>query len=142
MSLFVDGLDEGTADATGMQRQGEQRGTVDGKLRDLPDGAVKVLLYILQKLLNDKPIHFYEFVMLCRDPNHQVFTPAILTDLSADYSAFFDTPGRPGKHIRDVVLSCVKGDGIEMRIEFDSEERRDGPLRNAHVNPIGNHKGH
>ena len=84
----------------------------------LKNGAVEakplvaVTLMSLEHLINSDPIAFYELVMVCRDKDHKPF---------GDTREKLETSGlwqahepRPHESIRNVVLSAVTGDGLDM----------------------------
>jgi hypothetical protein len=72
---------------------------------------VKVTLLSLDHLIKDNPIGFYELVMKCRDPQHSIWgdQQGKLQELS-----LVQPDGRVHQSIRNVVLSSVQGDGLEM----------------------------
>jgi len=66
----------------------------------------------LRRTMEKDPMAFYDFVMLCRDRHYEPFGNAIerLENLSLVHS------GQVHESIRNVVLSAVEGDGLEMTI--------------------------
>ena len=88
---------------------------VDGSLPCVEEheGLVAVVVLRLERLMKKNPILFYEFVMKCRDVNHQFFgdTEAELAKMD-----FFEADGRIHDSIRNVVLASVAGDMLEMRL--------------------------
>ena len=74
---------------------------------------VKVAMFSLSNLIEQDPIAFYELVMLCRDRSHSLFgnTPDKLHSLS-----LIEQSGQPHDSIRNVVLSAVSGDGLDMEL--------------------------
>jgi hypothetical protein len=70
---------------------------------------VSVAMMTLTTLIDDVPIAFYELVMACRDRNHQLFgnTSDILK--ARKLYPIHDS-------VRNVVLSAVNGEGIEMTL--------------------------
>lgn len=80
---------------------------------ELQSSLVAVTMMSLEKLI-EKPIVFYELVMLCRDRSHDVWSPEILQDLKA--LALVQPDGLPHRAIQDVVLSAVTGDGMDMEL--------------------------
>jgi hypothetical protein len=81
------------------------------------DTLVTVTMVSLESLLQSAPIVFYELVVLCRDSNHQLFGNAgeRLEELGL---VTLDGTGQAQVHgsIRNVVLSAVTGDGLEMSL--------------------------
>ena len=65
----------------------------------------------LQSLMEDNPIAFYELVMLCRDRTHQLFgsVGGVLRDRN-----LIEQNGQPHGSIRNIVLSAVEGDMLDM----------------------------
>ena len=70
---------------------------------------VHVAMVSLKKLINDEPIVFYELVMCCRDRNHVPFGN---TAEKLQARALFPIHDS----IRNVVLSSVVGDGLDMAL--------------------------
>ena len=77
------------------------------------DIQVRAVMVSLEDLLGKNPIAFYELVMKCRDWNHQFFgnTGRELRDL-----ALVQSDGNVHDSIRNVVLSAVVGDDLEMTL--------------------------
>lgn len=73
---------------------------------------VKVALMSLEHLINSDPIAFYELVMVCRDKDHKPFGNT-REKLSA-LGLWKEYEDRPHESIRNVVLSAVTGNGLEM----------------------------
>lgn len=67
----------------------------------------------LQRLFQTDPISAYELTMKARDPNHEFFggTGQKLMSL-----ALVDANGGMHDSIRNIVLSAVEGDGLEMKL--------------------------
>lgn len=76
--------------------------------------AVAATMMSLNALVRDAPIVFYEMVQLCRDPGHEVWSSSILQDLMA--LSLVGSDGRVHSTVRNVVLSAVSGDGLNMRL--------------------------
>ncbi len=76
-------------------------------------GLVTTVMMSIQNLMQEKPIVFYELVMKCRDSNHVIFgnMQKDLEDL-----ALVNSGGGVHDSIRHIVLSAVRGDGLEMKI--------------------------
>lgn len=83
----------------------------------VPSVVVRLIGLDLKSLKRDGPIPFYEFVMACRNRKY-VLTDShkILQQLSLVEG--FDAAGHARIHdvIRSIVLSAVKGDGLEMHL--------------------------
>ena len=79
---------------------------------------VNMVISSLKGLLdNGQNIRLYELVMLCRDPNHNIFGNS--GEKLAELSLIKITPGQPPKvhdSIRSIVLSAVCGEDAEMTI--------------------------
>lgn len=67
----------------------------------------------LRDLMETDPIALYELRELCRDRDHELLgdTKKTLQDLS-----LVDSGGRVHKSIRNVVLSAIQGEMLEMRL--------------------------
>lgn len=74
---------------------------------------VNVTMMSLRKLFDELPIVLYELVMLCRDSNHKPFGNCAkdLLDLN-----LIGPSNRPHNSIRNIVLSAVSGDGLDMTL--------------------------
>ena len=81
---------------------------------------VKVVTLSLRELLNQKgaaalsgATQFYDIVSLCRDSNYQVFGSnlQLLKNL-----ALVGEDGRVHESIKNIVLSSVEGEGLEMSL--------------------------
>jgi hypothetical protein len=83
------------------------------------DLLVGVVMAHLYDLMDSNPVAFYELVLLCRDPNHKLFgnTPDVLRD-----SGFVRPDGQVHDSIRNVVLSGVTRDGLDMILGGPVEE--------------------
>src|SRR3989338_5617614 len=73
---------------------------------------VRVTMMSLQHLMGENPIAFYELVELCKNRNHKMFgnTNEILERLSMVSNGFVHGS------IRNIVLSAVKGEGLDMQL--------------------------
>lgn len=71
---------------------------------------VVVTMLALQDLIA-LPIAFYEFVMLCRDRSHKLWsnTESILRERN-----LLEQDGQPHSSIRNIVTAAVAGDGLAM----------------------------
>lgn len=74
---------------------------------------VKVVMLSLGHLFENDPIVFYELTMKCRDENHSFFgkTGDVLKELK-----LIEPDGSTIDMVRDVVLSAVTGDMLEMTL--------------------------
>ncbi len=90
-------------------------------------GLVSVTMITLKDLIAKRPIDFYEFVQLCRDPEHKLFGNA--SEVLRDYALIqikpighIKPPFPNGDNyqvhdsVRNIVLSAVEGDGAEMKL--------------------------
>ena len=66
---------------------------------------------LLRSLLHDNPIAMYELVMVCRDSKHIPFGN---TSEELQKLLLLQPDGRPHNSIRNIVLSAVMGDGLDM----------------------------
>lgn len=66
----------------------------------------------LRQLYNEKPIAIYELAMLCRDPDHEILNKVIAQDLHD--LGLIDAVAAVHDSIRNIVLSAVEGDGLDM----------------------------
>ena len=76
-------------------------------------GLVNVMMVALRNLLQEDPVTFYELVMKCRDRNHQFWSDCgdKLQDLH-----LVEQDGRVHRSIRNIVLSAVEGEMLEMTL--------------------------
>ena len=67
----------------------------------------------IRNLMETNPIAFYELVMICRDSNHAPFgnTGDILRNFN-----LLNTEGKVHSSIRNIVISAVTGEGLEMTL--------------------------
>lgn len=86
---------------------------------------VKVTMMSLGRLWDENPICAYELVMLCRDSNHKPFgnSDKILVELALVQN------GRVHDSIRNIVLSSVSGEGLEMTFGSPVKSVSDGGVR-------------
>ncbi|MBD3330043.1 hypothetical protein GF354_00765 [Candidatus Peregrinibacteria bacterium] len=75
---------------------------------------VQMTMASLSKLAETNPIAFYELVMKCREQGHELFgnTGEVLQSLAL----IQDERGTVHDSIRNVVLSAVEGDGLDMTL--------------------------
>ena len=83
-----------------------KNGTVEVKL------IVMATLRSLKSLISTDPGTFYELVMVCRDRDHKLFGNA-REKLEAS-KLLQAHESRPHESIRNVILSAVTGDGLDM----------------------------
>ena len=76
-------------------------------------GLVTVTMLMLHDLLQDKPIVFYELVMKARDPNHKFFG---CSGDNLKAVSLVQGNGQIHDSIRNIVLSAVKGEGLQMTL--------------------------
>jgi hypothetical protein len=82
--------------------------------RQISEGLLYAMLGILNLLLQEDPILFYEFVMTCRDPEHVLFDPSMRDDLITRGLSDID---KPQHTFQSVVLTYVVEDDLTMRID-------------------------
>lgn len=77
------------------------------------EDVVGVAIMSIERLMRTNPIAFYELVMKCRVPAHQFFgnTRQVLMDF-----ALVSLNGDVHDSLRNVVLSSVSGDGLNMKL--------------------------
>jgi hypothetical protein len=78
-----------------------------------PYSLVAIVTISLKMLIMEDPICFYELVMKCRDHNHEFFGN---TSLRLGQLGLTDDAGNVSRQIRNIVLSSVEGDGLDMRL--------------------------
>lgn len=74
---------------------------------------VKVTWMSMMDLLESHPIALVELVSLCRDRDHELFGN---TAVELQGLALVDPGGSVHRSIRNIVLSAVEGEGLEMRL--------------------------
>lgn len=79
---------------------------------EAPDVLVASVMVSLRDLWDTKPIVAFEFVSLCRDPKHELWSGK--ADLER---ANLIKDGKVHDSIRDIVLSAVSGEGLSMTID-------------------------
>lgn len=82
--------------------------------RDLAEATLTALRDLAHKDL----LAFYEFVRVCRDPQHRLPTDDGTADILVHYK-LVDLEGDQhvvNEDLRSIVLSAVEGDGMRMRI--------------------------
>ena len=75
---------------------------------------IATVMMSLEALMNSKPMAVYELNELCKDSTHKVFGSlgADLTEL-----ALLEANGQPHGSIKNIVLSAVSGEGLEMTLD-------------------------
>lgn len=79
---------------------------------------VAVTMMRLQSLIDDNPILFYELVSVCRNREHQFFGSS---GEALRAMNLLETNSLPHESLRNVVLSAVVGDGLEMKLTLPVE---------------------
>lgn len=74
---------------------------------------VSVIYNNLHLMVSEGGIHFYELVMKCRNRNHQFFGNA---QEKLHALGFIQADGSIHDSIRNIVLSSVEGDGMNMSL--------------------------
>jgi len=74
---------------------------------------VVITIAQLKELMSSEPIAFYELVMLCRDRDHELFGNA---GEKLEKSGLLQREGVVHDSIRNIVVSAVEGDMLNMRI--------------------------
>jgi hypothetical protein len=80
---------------------------------DEADGLVRVTMISLRDLAETNPIAFFEMVMICRNRVHRLF--GNVGDLLKGRN-LIEHDGQPHNSVRNVVLSAVVGDGLDMTL--------------------------
>jgi len=80
----------------------------------VPKAIVVTTMMSLEKLFQNDPILAYELTMLCRNPQHRLFGNS-LDELKR--RAFVNSAGCVHKTVRDVVLSAVTGEDVDLILE-------------------------
>lgn len=86
----------------------------------LKNGAVEFgplvsgMRIILQDLVRNEPIPFYELVMVARNPQHQVFSERISERLKS--LNLLEGDGRMHESVRNVIRSAVTGEDLGMEL--------------------------
>lgn len=74
---------------------------------------VKVTMMSVEHLLESHPVAFFELVSLCRDRDHELFGN---TAVKLQGLGLVDPGGKVHGSIRNIVLSAVEGEDLEMRL--------------------------
>lgn len=74
---------------------------------------VATVMVALSSLMERKPMAVYELNELCKDRNHKIFG-----DLGTDLTelALLEGDGQPHGSIKNIVLSAISGEGLEMAL--------------------------
>src|SRR3990167_887425 len=80
---------------------------------EVAQSIVVATMMSLDALINSNPIAFYELVEKCRDSKHEMFGNT--KEVVAKW-ALIDMNGSVHSCIKDVVLSAVEGDGLDMSL--------------------------
>lgn len=74
---------------------------------------VSVVMVSLESLMKTKPMAVYELNEICKDKNHKIFG-SLGTDLTE--LSLLQANGQPHSCIKNVVLSAITGEGLNMTI--------------------------
>lgn len=76
-------------------------------------GLVTVTMISLETLIKKNPMMLYELVEVCKDPTHKIWGDfgKELRDL-----ALLEMNFQPHGSIKNIVLSAVEGEGVDMTI--------------------------
>ena len=94
------------------------------KLRNGAEEAkplVAVTMMHLETLMNERPLALYDLVMRCRDTNYEFF------GTNGDYLKSLNLVGQDGSihgSIRNIILSAIDGDGIDMVLRSPVQNNR------------------
>jgi hypothetical protein len=101
----------------------------EGNLKNgsyVPVPVANVIYLSLQSLSKQNPIALYELAMKARDNNHRLFgnTGEVLKEL-----ALLDSDGSIHDLTRDVVLSAIEGEGLDLKLvsPFKPEQKQATP---------------
>ncbi len=90
----------------------------------LKNGATEAVFLVnftmmsINKLLSSNPMAFYELVEVCRDKKHKIFG-TLGDDLIG--LALLQSDGQPYGSIKNIVLSAVTDEGMDMTFEDPTE---------------------
>lgn len=88
-----------------------------------PEPLVHATMLSLRTLFDERPIHFYELAQIARHPQHSVCSPRIDADLRALGLLGSDGGGaRMHESIRNIMLSAVDGEGLDMQLRDPRKE--------------------
>lgn len=76
-------------------------------------GLVTSVMVSLSNLMKTNPMAIYELNEICKDAGHKIFGSlgGVLTDL-----ALLGQDGQPHGSIKNIVLSAITGEGLEMTL--------------------------
>lgn len=75
---------------------------------------VLVVSLVLKSLIEDRPIALYEFVMKCKDSNHQFFGNN--GDYLREHTTFLDNNDKIHDSIKNITLNSIEGEGLDMAL--------------------------
>lgn len=73
----------------------------------------KTVMLALQSLMKNHPVAFYEMVMLCRDPDHEIWGD--MGETLQDWK-LVKPNGKVRPEVREIVLNAVKGEDMDMQL--------------------------
>ena len=76
---------------------------------------VTTIMMVLEDLLSNDPMAFYDLVMICRDPNYQPFGNA--RERLEARGLLAPRAKQPHRSIKNIILSAVTGDDLGMALE-------------------------
>ena len=79
----------------------------------VPDVLVTTTMIVLRDLVDNDAISFYELAMKCRDASHPFWGS---TEETLKKAALIEENGEIHDSIKNIVLSAVKGDELEMTL--------------------------
>lgn len=88
--------------------------------KEVPLSIVVTTMMTLKNLIENYPIVFYELVMKCRDPNHEMWGDS--EKLIAKFGLMQN--GRVQSSVKDIVLSAVTGDDLDMAMSSPIDYRK------------------
>ena len=94
----------------------ENQTLITTKLRNGSEEAtalVTVTMMSLKRLFEEKPIVVYELTMKCRDSSHEFFGES---ESDLQELALVDSDGRIHGSIKNIILSAVQGEGLDMTL--------------------------
>ncbi len=77
---------------------------------------VNVTMFGLRNLMTEKPIVLYELAQLCRNPKHQPWGQTGEDLLALSLVGKANDGWQVHDSIRNIVLSAVEGDGLELTL--------------------------
>jgi len=102
---------------------------------EVPKPVVVTTMMSLEALMEKNPIAFYELVEKARNPKHPMFGNT--QDVVAKW-ALIDLSGVIHSAVRDVILSAVSGDELDMRlgnpVALENEAKNDSSKKSSEQN--------